>query len=51
MSEKPQAERYQIIPCEAEGAEHLAVIWDRIEKQVFDVIDARDAAKYAENDL
>lgn len=30
--------RYVIIPCEAEPS--LAVIWDRLEGQVFDVIDA-----------
>jgi len=43
--------RYQIIPCEDEGAEGLSVIWDRLEEQVIDVIDARIAAKYVEDDL
>ena len=32
--------RYLIVPCEAEGCADLAVIWDRLEEQVVDVIDA-----------
>ena len=43
--------RYSIIRCESPGAEHLAVIWDRLEEQVLDVIDAVQAAKYARDDL
>lgn len=43
-------DRYQIIPCEAEGAEHPSVIWDRLEEQVVDVIDAAEAARYAAPD-
>ena len=48
----PQAEiaahRYLIVPCEAEAG--LAVIWDRLEEQVIDVIDARQSARYADED-
>jgi hypothetical protein len=42
------ANRYLIVPCEAEGG--LAVIWDHLEEQVIDVIDARQSARYAEED-
>ncbi len=42
------ASRYLIGPCEAEAG--LAVIWDRLEEQVIDVIDARQSARYAEED-
>ena len=35
---KAFADRYMIVPCEAEG--DLAVIWDRQEEQVVDVISA-----------
>lgn len=42
-------DRYLIIPCESEPA--LAVIWDRLEEQVFDVIDSREAAKHVEDAL
>lgn len=42
------ANRYLIVPCEAEAG--LAVIWDRLEEQVIDVIDARLSARYAEED-
>ncbi len=42
------ANRYLIVPCEAEGG--LAVIWDRLEEQVIDVIDARQSARYADED-
>ena len=34
------ASRYLIVPCEADGCGDLAVIWDRLEEQVIDVIDA-----------
>ena len=42
--------RYLIVPCEAEGSRDLAVIWDRLEEQVIDVIDARLSARYADED-
>ena len=42
------AHRYLIVPCEAEAG--LAVIWDRLEEQVIDVIDARQSARYAAED-
>lgn len=42
------ASRYLIVPCETETG--LAVIWDRLEEQVIDVIDARQSARYAEED-
>lgn len=51
MGAEKQPDRYLIVPCETPGAEHLAVIWDRLEEQVFDVIDARMSAKLAEDDL
>ena len=41
--------RYLIVPCEAKGHEDLAVIWDRLEEQVVDVIDA-SAGRYTEED-
>ena len=41
--------RYLIVPCEAEGCADLAVIWDRLEEQVVDVIDA-SAGRYGEED-
>ncbi|TAJ56082.1 hypothetical protein [Brevundimonas sp.] len=44
------ASRYLIVPCEAEGCGDLAVIWDRLEEQVIDVIDARLSARYADED-
>lgn len=44
------AERYLIVPCEADGCADLAVIWDRLEEQVIDVIDARAIARYADED-
>ncbi len=44
------ASRYMIVPCEADGCGDLAVIWDRLEEQVIDVIDARLSARYAEED-
>jgi hypothetical protein len=44
------ANRYLIVTCEADGCGDLAVIWDRLEEQVIDVIDARLSARYAEED-
>lgn len=43
--------RYLIVPCEAEGHSDLAVVWDRLEEQVVDVIDARQGERWAEADL
>ena len=34
------SERYIIVPCEADGCADLAVIWDRLEEQVVDVVSA-----------
>ena len=42
--------RYLIVPCEADGCGDLAVIWDRLEEQVVDVIDARASARYSDED-
>lgn len=42
--------RYLIVPCEADGCGDLAVIWDRLEEQVIDVIDAKSSARYADED-
>ncbi len=44
------SDRYLIVPCEAEGCADLAVIWDRLEEQVVDVISAAPVARYAEED-
>ena len=44
------ASRYLIVPCEAKGCGDLAVIWDRLEEQVIDVIDARASARYSDED-
>ncbi|HZW14797.1 MAG TPA: hypothetical protein VFF66_00945 [Brevundimonas sp.] len=44
------ASRYLIVPCEGEGYGDLAVIWDRLEEQVIDVIDARLSGRYADED-
>ncbi len=44
------ATRYLIVPCEADGCGDLAVIWDRLEEQVIDVIDARASARYSDED-
>jgi len=43
------ANRYLIVPCEADGHTDLAIIWDRLEEQVVDVISAA-TARYAEED-
>ena len=47
---KSFASRYMIVPCEAEGAADLAVIWDRQEEQVVDVISAYASRHYSEED-
>ncbi len=44
------ASRYLIVPCEAEGCSDLAVIWDRLEEQVVDVISAAASARYSDED-
>ncbi len=44
------ASRYLIVPCEAEGCADLAVIWDRLEEQVVDVISAASAMRYTDED-
>ncbi len=44
------ATRYLIVPCEADGCGDLAVIWDRLEEQVVDIIDARASARYSDED-
>ncbi|MGH7018469.1 MAG: hypothetical protein ACREEY_01230 [Brevundimonas sp.] len=45
---KTFASRYMIVPCEAEG--DLAVIWDRQEEQVVDVISASASSRYSDED-
>lgn len=47
---KTFAERYMIVPCEADGASDLAVIWDRQEEQVVDVISASASSRYSDED-
>lgn len=42
--------RYLIVPCEADGCGDLAVVWDCLEEQVIDVIDAGASARYADED-
>lgn len=42
------ANRYLVVPCEAET--DLAVIWDRLEEQVVDVITARSHTPYTHED-
>ena len=44
------ASRYMIVPCEADGCGDLAVIWDRLEEQVVDVISAAASARYSDED-
>ena len=44
------AERYIIVPCEADGCADLAVIWDRREEQVVDVVSAAASARYSDED-
>lgn len=43
-------DRYLIVPCEADGCHDLAVIWDRLEEQVVDVINAAASARYSSED-
>lgn len=43
-------DRYLIVPCEADGCADLAIIWDRLEEQVVDVIAAAGAARYTDED-
>lgn len=42
--------RYIIVPCEADGCADLAVIWDRLEEQVVDVVSAAASARYSDED-
>ena len=44
------ASRYIIVPCEADGCADLAVIWDRLEEQVVDVVSAAASARYSDED-
>lgn len=44
------SDRYLIVPCEASGCGDLAVIWDRLEEQVIDVIDAGAFTRYSDED-
>ncbi len=44
-AKKTFADRYMIVPCEAEG--DLAVIWDRQEEQVVDVISASASSRFS----
>lgn len=44
------SDRYLIVPCEASGCGDLAVIWDRLEEQVIDVIDAGSFTRYSDED-
>jgi hypothetical protein len=46
-----EASRYLVIPCEGDGHGDLAVIWDRLEEQVVDVIDAKAAWLADEGDI
>lgn len=54
MTFQPQAavaaQRYLIVPCEADGCEDLSIIWDRLEEQVVDVISARATSRYSDED-
>lgn len=45
------ASRYIIVPCEADGSSDLAVIWDRLEEQVVDVISAAASSRYSDEDM
>ena len=47
-AKKTFADRFMIVPCEAEG--DLAVIWDRQEEQVVDVISASASSRYSDED-
>lgn len=50
VARKTFASRYMIVPCEADGASDLAVIWDRQEEQVVDVISAAASSRYSDED-
>lgn len=50
MARQTLSNRYMIVPCEAAGASDLAVIWDRLEEQVVDVISAAASARYSDED-
>ena len=50
-AKKTFADRYMIVPCEAEGCADLAVIWDRLEEQVVDVISAAASSRYSDEDM
>jgi len=41
--------RYLIVPCEARGCGDLSIIWDRLEEQVVDVINAA-SVRYSDED-
>ena len=43
------ASRYIIVPCD-DAASDLAVIWDRLEEQVIDVISAAASSRYSDED-
>ena len=45
------ASRYIIVPCEADSGSDLAVIWDRLEEQVVDVISAAASHRYSDEDM
>lgn len=44
------ADRYLTVPCDADGCSDLAVIWDRLEEQVVDVINLSATAGYTVED-
>lgn len=46
----PTADRYLVVPCEAASCRDLAIIWDRLEEQVVDVINASAGARYSDED-
>lgn len=50
MARAALSDRYLIVPCDPSGAGGLAVIWDRREEQVIDVISSAASARYAEED-
>ena len=41
--------RYLIVPCEGRSSD-LAVIWDRLEEQVVDVVNLKAAPRWTEED-
>lgn len=44
------ADRYLTVPCDGDGCHDLAVIWDRLEEQVVDVIQLAGRPAYSEED-